>query len=148
MNTHWIAKKSRILFVTVSALLIGAVSSVSAASPQQRSVHVVLEVRPSAECMPVSSLQEKELQSDFASICPDCAFEADSREASDYRVVVEDPFLSWLITVSDSEQRVLQVYKWSGSLDIGLRRTADFLHRHLAGAGEPAAVSGGEPLRP
>jgi hypothetical protein len=109
-----------------------AADPVAGGTSARTPLSVTLQALPSSTCVPVSSLQIDELKIDFARICPDCALRTSSEEVPGYRIVVEDPHLSWLVTVFDDRNQVLQVYQWSGGLDVGLEKAVRFLRRHQA----------------
>jgi hypothetical protein len=93
----------------------------------QSRISVDLEALPSEDCFPTSALQIADVQDDFSKICPECNLKDNPDQITDFRLVVEDPSLSWLLSIYDNQGKLVQVFKWSGALDVGLKKAAKFM---------------------
>ena len=114
--------------IALGTLLLVCLMSLSSTSANGR-LYVHLEAKPSKDCFPASALQLPELEEDFSKSCTECILTEEESEKAQFSIVVEDPGCKWLISLYDSEGRLIKEYKWSGSLKRGLDQAVSMMRQ-------------------
>lgn len=116
------------------ACIILAVSSGKLIAQDQISVR--LEANASADCFPASALQLEDVEAALEKACSECRYGYEGNEIGAFRFVVEDPFLGWSITIYDGDGNSIAQYKWSGGLDVGIKKAVGLLRAYLINRAE------------
>ncbi len=116
---RWLSALVCVALLILAARPIAAQPAI-APGAVRNSVWVDLQALPSRDCFPASSLQQSELEEDFARLCPNCRLVSALDTSADFRIVVQDPGLGWRLFLFDRDGKLVRTLEWEGPLELGL----------------------------